>query len=236
MSEPTKCGLCGRPVERDSYGRPRRFHPECRRKNRSETMAGNQNAVGHGRPRVLTPFPGTNADELRSEAYANLDVASVRRNAIAYWGEIAELCYHVYDCANDQFYDGRIPTPLFQICRVMPYGKCIGLSHVTDIERPVIDIFASLWNGPSPYAAVGTVVLHEMLHFHNRFVWRDRGEIWYQTSHENELWLDAVKHHNRILRDDTATLMDSPFERWPLFGPTKTKRIDKSLAIGKWPW
>ena len=236
MPESTNCELCGKPVERDGYGRTRRFHPACRRKNRSESMRGNSNAVGHGRPRVLTKFPGTYSDDIQTEAYAKLDVASVRRTAVAYWGEIAELCYQVYDQANSQFYDGLIPTPLFQICRVMPYGKCIGLSHTADIERPVIDIFASLWNGPSPYAAVGAVVLHEMLHFHNRFVWRERGEIWYQTSHENELWLDAVQRHQRVLKDDTTKLMDSPFERWPLFGPTKTKRIDKALSNGNWPW
>lgn len=199
-------------------------------------MQGNSLSEGLGRPRTLKPFPGVNGSDSRHDAYADLDPATVRRTAIAYWGEIAELCYDVFDHANAQLYGSLIPMPLFQICRVMPYGKCIGLSHTTDLDRPVIDIFASLWKGSNRYANVAGIVLHELLHFHNRFQWQSRGEIWYRTSHENELWLDAVRAFKTILNDDTLKIMDSPYERWPLFGPRKTKQLDAKLAVGKWPW
>jgi hypothetical protein len=49
-------------------------------------------------------------------------------------------------------------------------------------------------------------------------------------------WLDAVRAFKTILNDDTLKIMDSPYKRWPLFGPRRTKQLDAKLAVGKWPW
>ena len=236
MTKETKCERCGKPIPRDQFGRARRFHPECGKAARSEAMQGNQLSVGHGRPKVMTPFPKHEADAVRHDAYRKLPEAQVRETAIAYWGEAAELCYRVYDHANKQLFDGAVALPLIQICRVMPYGRCLGLSHTSDIDRPVIDLFASLWKSPKRYASMACTMMHEMLHFHNARAWRERGSVWWVTSHENELWLDSVKSIQRILKDSTMRVDDAPFEHWPIFSDRRMAEIDRLLAGGKWPW
>ena len=161
----TKCEWCGRPVSRDAFGRARRFHPECGKAARSELMKGNKRSLGHGRPRELTAYTKPDSDPVKLRAYGGIPGERLREMAMAYWGEIGELCYFVFDHANPMLFDQDIPLPLFQVCRVMPYGKCVGQSYTSDVDRPVIDIFLSLWKSKYPYAAVAGVVMHEMLHF-----------------------------------------------------------------------
>ena len=232
----TKCEWCGRPVSRDAFGRARRFHPECGKAARSESMKGNKRSVGHGRPRELTAYTKPDSDPVKLRAYGGIPGERLRAMAMAYWGEIGELCYFVFDHANPMLFDQDIPLPLFQVCRVMPYGKCVGQSYTSDVDRPVIDIFLSLWKSKYPYAAVAGVVMHEMLHFHNARQWRERGSIWYQTSHENELWMGAVASMRRILKDSTMKMEDAPYEHWPIFSDRRMAEVDRLLASGKWPW
>lgn len=225
------CDVCGHPVERNQWGRFPKYHKHCRAVGRSQAMKGNANRKGKRR---LSPFPGTWSNDITVDAYKNIQPDEVRRCAIAYWGEPAELAYFVFDHANDQFFEGRIPPPLVQLCRVMPYGHCIGLSHTSDIDRPVIDLFLSLWTRQEqPHWNIAAVMIHEMLHFYVHHVWRDRGQIWHRTSHNNELWLGKVRELSRIIGAPTD---DEPFERWPHTIAADEARLDKTFSQAKWPW
>src|SRR5271170_7319211 len=143
MKDVPPCSVCGLPTERDNYGRPRRFHPECRKQWRSESLRDNERASGARKPKKWRGHP---VDPFKATAYQGLDAATIRRVGVAYWGELAEFAYWCYDLLNPLCFGTRIQHPLFQFCRVMPYGGCIGLSHVDDLDRPVIDVFTSLWN------------------------------------------------------------------------------------------
>ena len=143
MSEASHCSICNQPVEPDRYGRRRQLHPECRRAWRSAAMLGNKHRAGKHTPR---PYQAGDADPLKADAYQGLDAAVIRQVGIAYWGELADFAYWSYDILNPLCFGDRVRHPLFQFCRVMPYGRCIGLSYTGDLARPVIDIFLSLWS------------------------------------------------------------------------------------------
>ncbi len=204
----TKCEHCGEPVPADSSNRPRRFHPECRKLWRSEQMQGNANAVGRRTTKLVR---AQSSDPVAAAAYAEVDLQLVQSAATAYWGEHGEFALWVYHAVNSLF---DIPVPLIQFCRVMPYGKCVGVSHTSDVNRPVIDVFESLWRCDLPYAQVAGVIIHEMQHFAVQREWIRRQRIWHRTSHDNELWHSGCERLSDILLADLS-LDDEPFERWP---------------------
>jgi hypothetical protein len=195
-------------------------------------MQHNERAKG---PRTLRAWhAGGNGHALATEAYQQADPTSIRRVAIAYWGEVAEFAYWCYDLLNPLCYGNRIAHPLFQFCRVMPYGGCIGLAHGDDLDRPVIDIFRSLWTQsrdfPLPYLAVFATVTHEMMHFASRLRWRDAGAGFYRTSHNNEFWLRGVAAASPLLGVNLKRLQE-PFSRWPHGGwsPKREKELNAAL-------
>jgi hypothetical protein len=192
-------------------------------------MRGNQRRAGKHKP---VPFPACAADPTRTEAYGGLDAAVIRRVGVAYWGELAEFAYWCYDTLNPFFSAGRIPHPLFQFCQVMPYGRCIGLSHTDDIDRPVIDVFLSLWTRRKQrHLAVFGVIAHEIMHFDAALRWRDAGSGRVRTSHDNEFWLSGVVQASPALGVDLGR-MDEPYEHWPMGGwaPHQAQRLEIMLA------
>jgi hypothetical protein len=197
-------------------------------------MQGNQRRAGHHKPRT---YRESGTDPLKTDAYQALDVEAIRRVGTAYWGELAEFTYWCYDVLNPLIFRGSVPHPLFQFCQVMPYGRCIGLSHTSDLDRPVIDVFLSLWTRRRrPYVAVFGVVAHEMMHFDAAGRWRAAGQGRYRTSHDNDFWLSGVEAASPLLGVDLAA-MKFPFERWPQQGWTtkKTEDIEEALAQRSFP-
>ena len=229
MANARLCSVCSRPVEPDRYGRVRQFHPDCRRAWRSESMRGNRRRAGKHKPVRYLAGP---ADPLKTDAYQGLDAAAIRRVGVAYWGALADFAYWCYDILNPLCFGGRVRHPLFQFCRVMPYGRCTGLSHVEDLDRPVIDVFLSLWTRrKSRHVAVFAVITHEMLHFDADARWRDAGQGRFRTSHDNEFWLSGVERISPTLGIDLRR-MDAPFERWPNGGWTasQAKELETMLS------
>jgi hypothetical protein len=198
-------------------------------------MRGNRRASGK---RTTRPFPGCEADAAATETYRSLDTAAIRQVGTAYWGELAEFSYWVYDRLNPAFFAGRIPHPLFQFCRVMPYGGCVGLSHTGDLDRPVIDVFLSLWTRrKQPCAMVFGVIVHELLHFQCGLLWRDAGRGWYRTSHQNEFWLSEVKRLAPLLGADLKE-GDEPHEAFPhaSWSEAQLKKFDRALSQREFPF
>jgi hypothetical protein len=233
--KPTKCPACKKTVPLDDYGRPRKYHKECRGAARSKAMKGNKNAEGR---RVFKGFSGSHSDPDKLAKYTQQQ-KNVRDVAIAYHGELAEFSYWCYDQLSPMMYDNRVDLPLFQFCKVMPYGKCIASAETYDLDRPVINVFLSLWTRRvHKFAMVFGVIAHEMLHFDVGHRWRDGGPIWYKTSHANELWYDTVKTKGKILDAAPNSKMDEPYERWPhdAWSISRMSQINKQLANGNFPF
>ena len=215
MVTPSLCSICGRPVDLDRTGRRRRLHPECRPIWRSQHMQGNNIRAGKYTTRPCQAPP---ADPLKTDAYRGLDAAVIRRVGLAYWGELADFAYWSYDILNPLCFGGRIRHPLFQFCRVMPYGACIGLSCTEDLDRPVIEVFLSLWTRRDDrHLAVFGVIAHEMMHFDAVTHWREAGGGRMRTSHNNEFWLSGVERVSPTIGVDLGRL-NKPFGHWPLGG------------------
>jgi hypothetical protein len=236
MQTATLCNLCRKPIEPDAYGRARRFHPDCRRQWRSQDMEGNQRRKG--RLKKPRQYRAGARDAIKTDAYEGCDAATIRRVGCAYWGELADFAYWCYDQINPLCYGGRIKHPLFQFCRVMPYGGCIAQSHVSDLERPVIDVFLSLWTRRKYrklcHAWIFGVITHEMMHFDSDLRWRDQGGGRYRTSHDNEFWLAGVERVSPFVGADLAN-GKFPYERWPheCWTDRQWQRLEKSLANRK---
>jgi hypothetical protein len=197
-------------------------------------MRGNKRAKGHGGK----PYPGGHTDPTRTAAYGQLNSAMIRTTGVAYWGELAEFAYWSYDLLNPLCFGGRIAHPLFQFCRVMPYGHCLGQSYTVDLDRPVIDVFLSLWERrPAPYLAVFDTITHEMMHFAATMAWRGAGRGRYRTSHNNEFWLAGVVRASPPLGVDLGRL-EKPFEFWPYGGRgvAECRRIEAALRERRHPW
>jgi hypothetical protein len=235
MPTATLCILCRKPIEPDAYGRPRQFHPDCRRRWRSKHMEGNGRRKGRHKLTPYTPYP---LDPIKTEAYAGLDAAQIRRVGVAYWGKLAEFSYWAYDLLNPLCFAGRVAHPLFQFCQVMPYGRCIGKSHTGDLDRPVIDVFLSLWTGKQyqhvHYAWVFGIIAHEMMHFDSELRWRQQRAGHYNTSHENEFWQAGIAQASPLLGVDLSR-GKFPHECWPheCWTPRQWQRLEKSLAKRK---
>jgi hypothetical protein len=229
-----RCEECGKPVPPDRWGRVGRFHKECRGAWRSERMKGNRHGEANAKP---VPWHDHPADELKTTAYQGTDAAMIRRVTTSYWGEVAQFAYWAYDLLNPRCYEGKVAHPLFQFCRVMPYGKCIGQAYTGDVDRPVIDVFWSLWYDPHPYLAVFEVIAHELMHFWVSLAWREAGTVerW-RTSHNNSLWYAGVHRASQLLHVDLG-LLDEPYEHWPGAGWTADQcaRLNKALQRRKFP-
>ncbi len=222
------CSVCQKPVPLDRFGRARQYHAECRNQWRSARMKNNQHRKGKYKQK---PYTEGEKDRQKNDAYSKLDPATIRQVAIAYWGEFARFSYWCYDQLNPLCFENRIQTPLIQFCRVMPYGSCIGLSHVSDIDRPVIDLFTSLWTkNRFPRVAVLGTIAHELLHFYCHLVWRERGGCRYTTSHNNEIWIQSVLDLSPILNVSMKTI-SSPYESWPHSGWSmrKIRKMEEQL-------
>jgi hypothetical protein len=196
-------------------------------------MKANERAKGARKPRSWHAHP---TDPVRTVAYDGLKARMIRRVGIAYWGELAEFAYWCYDTLNPLLYHSRIAHPLFQFCKVMPYGHCIGLSYTDDLDRPVIDVFRSLWTNredwPLPYFEVFHVVTHEMMHFDSCLRLRQVGAGRWRTSHNNEFWYAGVEAASPALRVDLG-LMEKPYEQWPREGWTERQRKTLNQALRK---
>jgi hypothetical protein len=235
MKDTPPCSLCGLPVEPDRYGRPRRFHPDCRREWRSEMMRDNERATGARQPKK---WRGGELDAIKTDAYQHSDADAIRRVGVAYWGELADFSYWCFDKLNPLCFGNRIHHPLFQFCRVMPYGGCIAVAYVDDLERPVIDVFLSLWTRKElPYLQVFAVIAHEMMHFSTDMAWRDAGAGRFRTSHNNEFWFAGVKQASPLLGVDLRR-MKKPFEHWPILGwsGAERKKLNEALRRRRFPW
>jgi hypothetical protein len=197
-------------------------------------MLGNDRASGARRPRK---HQAVQLDPVCAEAYRGLDTADIRRVAVAYWGDLAAFAYWCYDSLNGPFFAGRVRHPLFQFCRVMPYGHCIGLSHTGDLDRPVIDVFLSLWTRQDrPHVKVFGVVAHEMMHFDASARWREAGAGRYRTSHDNEFWLAGVERISPLLGVDLGAI-GHPYQHWPEAGWAEGQkdRMEEMLKARRFP-
>jgi hypothetical protein len=204
-------------------------------------MKGNRHGEANAKP---VPWHDHPADELKTAAYQGTDAAMIRRVTISYWGEVAQFAYWAYDLLNPRCYASKIARPLFQFCRVMPYGNCIGLSYTSDVDRPVIDVFWSLWYDPEQralqphrYLAVFGVIAHELLHFWVSLAWREAGSIRrMRSSHDNDLWFAGVERISPLLHVDWKQ-MKKPYEHWPQEGWTADQcaRLNKALQRRKFP-
>jgi hypothetical protein len=204
-------------------------------------MKGNRHGGANSKPALWHDQP---ADELKTSAYQGTDAAMIRRVTTSYWGEVAEFAYWAYDLLNPRCYDSKIAHPLFQFCRVMPYGKCIAQAYTSDVDRPVIDVFWSLWYDPEKkalwphrYLEVFGVIAHELLHFWTMLAWREAGTVerW-RTSHNNPLWYAGVHRASPLLQVDLG-LLKEPYEHWPQQGWTADQRarLNKALQRRKFP-
>jgi hypothetical protein len=201
-------------------------------------MRGNSRAKKEPEERKQLPYRCGRTDPVKSAAYQAADPGAIRRVGVAYWGELAEFAYWCYDLLNPLVFGGRVRHPLFQFCQVMPYGSCIGMSHTGDLDRPVIDVFLSLWTRRrSRYVAVFGVIAHELLHFDSNTRWKAAGQGYYRTSHNNEFWISGVESASPILGVDTSRLKH-PFEHWPQLGwaDHQAEVLEDSLARRKSPW
>jgi hypothetical protein len=198
-------------------------------------MRGNDNAAGVRKPRVYQEGP---PDQVRAEAYQGLDAAAIRRVAVAYWGELAEFAYWCYDVLNGPCFGGRVRHPLFQFCRVMPYGSCVGQAQTAYLDRPVIDVFLSLWTRRPRrrHVEVFATVAHEMMHFDADRRWKEAGGGRYATSHDNQFWFSGVEALSPALSVDLG-MMKPPYEYWPGAGWSEGQkdRLEKMLATRQSP-
>jgi hypothetical protein len=196
-------------------------------------MQGNDRRKGRLRkPRL---YHAGERDLIKTDAYSGCDPATIRRVGCAYWGELADFAYWCYDQINPLCYDGRIKHPLFQFCCVMPYGRCIAQAHTSDLERPVIDVFLSMWTRRKQrHAWVFGIIAHEMMHFDSDLRWRDQGQGRYRTSHDNEFWLAGVERASPCVGAD-LTRIELPYARWPheCWTPRQWQQLEKSLANRK---
>jgi hypothetical protein len=196
-------------------------------------MQHNERAQGARKPKAWQP---SQLDPIKTLAYQHTDAVQIRRVGAAYWGELAEFAYWCFDQLNPLCFGGRIRHPLFQFCRVMPYGSCIGLSYTSDLDRPVIDVFLSLWERRKlpkklRYFSVFATIAHEMMHFYADALWRDQGAGRVRTSHNNEFWFAGVKQASPLLGVDLRRLKE-PFEHWPRLGWSGPEQKDLNAALG----
>ncbi len=209
-------------------------------------MKGNAHAKKKPKDRTKRPFPPQATETptrsafscSRRAAYHRCQPDAIRAVGEAYWGEMARFAYWCYDQLNPRCFDRRIPHPLIQFCRVMPYGRCGAMSHVDDLQRPVIDVFSSLWTQPGcRYVKLLGVLAHEMLHFHCSQLWQQTEEGWYHTSHNNEWWLQEVKEISPLL-DVHVESIEPPYARWPYEGwnAWMLQEFDEALSDGQWPF
>jgi hypothetical protein len=198
-------------------------------------MRNNERASGTRKPKKWRA--GT-LDAIKTDAYQHLDAGAIRRVGVAYWGELAEFSFWCFDQLNPLCFGSRFRHSLFQFCGVMPYGRCIAAAYAGDLNRPVIDVFLSLWTRQDfPHLRVFAVIAHELMHFSPAAAWREAGAGRVRTSHNNEFWLAGVEQASPLLGVDLGG-MKKPFEHWPAEGWSgpQCRRIAAALRERCFPW